>query len=609
MKPQQILPGLPDEYLPRLPCGAQLCTNDSYRVTVEIACTVHAALIGDVMASLSTQLEHLELLREEFGVRAASEKLKLLTTLEHKSLSRSSEVERLHEALCFARAWPDSPILLATVNRMLIEFADRKDLKRFAGKLADTGIAGTDIRFRFYFATARWLAEHWGDALHIDWEEFEAGHYLSKQLKFLALFSERAALEQFIYGAKEWIDRMRGEGETDAVFLISRFSVLRTGESLRETVYEELDPPFRLSPSATSPARTLEYVRPKIIQYQKRSISRNGVDLRKAASMRIRIEFVRRKQATRLVDLAKGAMVSRLRDLDAIAHASVDDVMRVHCKRGIQIVLFGMLPERRYLLECEYGYLILKNGVVVGYGTGTGLFGSCQIAFNLFPTYRGMETTELYACVLATFQRLFNADTFSADCYQIGADNEEAIDSGAWWFYTRMGFRPRDTEIMKLAKEELRRARKKGYRTAKKTLRRLADYPLFFSLANKRQDVLGTVCTDSVSLGVIDYVSQRFASQREAGVRRCSQELAESLGVDSIFSLSESEQLMWHRLSPLIAAMGGVATWSKADRNALVSVIRAKGGVHEAEYASLFDAHKRLRREIVDFASNAANNQ
>ena len=561
------------------------------------------------MASLGTQLEQLEFLRAEFGVRAGGEKLRLLAILEHKSLSRSSEVERLHEALCFARAWPDSPKLLATVNRMLKNFADRKDLRNFAGELANTGIAGTDIRFRFYFATARWLVEHWGDALRIDWEEFEAADRLSNQLRFLALFSERAALEQFIYDAQDWIDRMRGEGETDAVFLIRRFSALRAGESLRETVYEELDPPFLLSPSATTPARTLEYVRPKIIQYQKRSISRNGVDLRQAANMRIRFEFVHRKQATRLVDLAKSAMVSRLRDLDAIAHASVDDVMRVHCRRGIQIVLFGMLPGRRYLLECEYGYLILKNGVVVGYGTGTGLFGSCQIAFNLFPTYRGMETTELYACVLATFQRLFNADTFSADCYQIGADNEEAIDSGAWWFYTRMGFRPRDTEAMALAKAELRRARKKGYRTAKRTLRRLAKYALFYSLARKRQDVLGTVCTDSASLGVIDYLSQRFGSQREAGVRRCSQELADNLGIDSVSSWSAGEQLMWRRLGPFIAAMGGVATWPKADRDALVDVIRAKGGVHEAEYANLFDAHKRLRRVVAEFANNAANEQ
>lgn len=216
---------------------------------------------------------------------------------------------------------------------------------------------------------------------------------------------------------------------------------------------------------------------------------------------------------------------------------------------------------------------------------------------------------ELYACVLATFRRLFKADTFSADCYQIGADNEEGIESGAWWFYTRMGFRPRDAEAMELAKAEIGKARKTGYRTTKRTLRRLADYPLFFSLARKRPDVLGIVCTDSASLGVVDYLSQRFGSRREEGVQSCSQELADQLGVDSASSLPGSEQLMWHRLSPFIAAMGGVATWPKRDRDVLVDVIRAKGGVHEAEYANLFDAHTRLRRAVAEFANNARDNE
>ncbi|MDX2412806.1 MAG: hypothetical protein QNK34_12690, partial [Woeseiaceae bacterium] len=78
--------------------------------------------------SVRKQLEQLELLREVFGVRVVNEKLKLLAGLEYKSVSRSSEVGRLHEMLCFMRAWPDSPKLLATVNRMLRNFDAREDL-------------------------------------------------------------------------------------------------------------------------------------------------------------------------------------------------------------------------------------------------------------------------------------------------------------------------------------------------------------------------------------------------------------------------------------------------------------------------------------------------
>jgi len=555
------------------------------------------------MASLRARLERLESLRESFGAPPAREKLELLAELEHKSLGRAADVERLHEALCFSRAWPDNPKLLTTVNRMLKNFSARADLNRFARALENTGIAGTDIRFPFYRATAQWLAERWGESLHIDWQQFENVDRLSRTLESMALFSERGALQQYLSDAPDWIDRMRAEDETDAVFLVRRFAALGGAGALRDSVYDELDTPFHLASSATTPTRTQGYLRPKTVQYQQRNFKRGAVVLRQAANRRVRFEDVSGKQALRLLDLAKSAMVTRSRDLEAFAFGSADDVMRVHCRHGVQLVLIGMLPEKRYLLECEYGYLMLKNGVVVGYGTGTGLFGSCQIAFNLFPTFRGAETTELYGSVLATFHKLFDADTFSVDTYQIGADNDEAIDSGAWWFYAHLGFRPRDKEATKLADTELRRAEKKGYRSSKVTLRELADYPVYFWLARERQDVLPVVCTDTISLGVLDYVSNRFGSRREDAARHCSQHLADALGVDSIADWPADEQLMWHRLSLVIAAIADVQDWPQADRAALVDVIRAKGGVREKDYVALFDAHKRLRRAVAAFAA------
>ena len=149
------------------------------------------------MASLRSQLERLEALRETFGAPAAREKLQLLAELEHKSLGRVADVERLHEALCFSRAWPDTPKLLTTVNRMLKNFSARADLNRFAGALENSGIAGTDIRFPFYRTTALWLAERCGDSLHIDWQQFENVERLSTTLESMALFSERGALQGY----------------------------------------------------------------------------------------------------------------------------------------------------------------------------------------------------------------------------------------------------------------------------------------------------------------------------------------------------------------------------------------------------------------------------
>ena len=66
---------------------------------------------------------------------------------------------------------------------------------------------------------------------------------------------------------------------------------------------------------------------------------------------------------------------------------------------------------------------------------------------------------------------------------------------------------------------------------------------------------------------------------------------------------------MWHRLSPVIAAVADVKRWPKAERDSLADVMRAKGGAHEADYLKLFDAHTRLRRAIAAFAAKTAANE
>src|SRR5262245_19480183 len=103
-------------------------------------------------------LESLERARADFGGPAADRKLEALRALEPARLATAAQVRRLHECLCFLRACPDSPELLAVVERMLDGFERRADLRRHADSLADSGIAGTTIRFSFFADTALWLA-------------------------------------------------------------------------------------------------------------------------------------------------------------------------------------------------------------------------------------------------------------------------------------------------------------------------------------------------------------------------------------------------------------------------------------------------------------------
>ena len=112
-----------------------------------------------------TILQELERMRLDYGPGRAAVKISLLTVLERTPLQTAEEVLRLHEHLCFLQAYPDDGAVLAQVVRMLERFSQRADLHRHRVDLADTGICGTAIHYRFW-PTARWIAERWPTLLH-----------------------------------------------------------------------------------------------------------------------------------------------------------------------------------------------------------------------------------------------------------------------------------------------------------------------------------------------------------------------------------------------------------------------------------------------------------
>jgi len=57
------------------------------------------------------------------------------------------------------------------------------------------------------------------------------------------------------------------------------------------------------------------------------------------------------------------------------------------------------------------------------------------------------------------------------------------VDSGAFWFYRKLGFRPTDPEVGRLvAREETRMRRTPAYRSSRQTLQRLAKGYLLYEI-------------------------------------------------------------------------------------------------------------------------------
>ena len=553
-------------------------------------------------------LSELEGLRARFGDGSGPRKAELLLALEGAALNSAKQVLRLHEVACFLRAVPDDIAVLAAAERVLAGFAQRRDVRRFRRALADTGVAGADSSYPFFAPTARRLVERCGERMRVDWSTFDQQAKLEGRLQLLASYSETPGLDEYALPVRKWIERLKGPKESDAQFLVKRCARLGANSFERDTFYEELGLQLTLRWGPHSPSRTHERLADRVVHFQTTPLRRERPDIRRElARPPLAVREVDEREGARLVELAQDAMVNRQRDLDAFMHGDPRDVRLVDCGEGLEFACIGVVPERRLMLESVYAFLTLKNGVPIGYVLTSALFGSSEIAYNVFDTWRGGEAGYVYGRVLAMTRALFGSDTFTIYPYQLGGDgNSEGLKSGAWWFYQKLGFRSRDAEVLRLMRRELAAQRKNPeQRSDIATLKRLAQGNVFWQPGRERDDVIGVFALERIGLAVTDYLAGRFGSDRERGERVCADEAAKLCGQRTWRALPSSERLAWVRWSPLILALPGVASWSPAQRRELALVARAKGGRRESDFVEQCASHKLLRAALRRLAARA----
>src|SRR2546423_1196294 len=112
-----------------------------------------------------------------FGAEARLAKLRLLARLSTVRIARAKTLERLHETLCFVRAYPDDAAVQDAAERALREFTLR--VRRLApparAGLHDSGIAETAVAYPFGLPMARWLATRLPGDVKIAWRTFHGG--------------------------------------------------------------------------------------------------------------------------------------------------------------------------------------------------------------------------------------------------------------------------------------------------------------------------------------------------------------------------------------------------------------------------------------------------
>lgn len=538
--------------------------------------------------------------RRRFGPGAAREKLALLAAAARQPRVPAPWRLTWHDELLFCLTYPDNAAVRRAAERELARLADQ-----IAGQppeavrtLANSGVAGTWVTTSYSPDLLRWLLVRPGASPELVWEDGAAPEGLEAALSLLALPVESDGLLHPGYSTEEWVGLASGPRDTLA-WLLDRVDALHLPPDLRERLFATLGVEVRWRLSRDG--RTFTRFPRRRIHYQRRPLDREVPLGEVLAAPLPPPASLDRKAVLDLIDVARTALAARGRETDPITWANPAETVLFHLDRGIDVALFGLLPEHRLPIESYFGFMAARNRIPIAYGGGWIFFGRGEIGVNLFEEFRGGESAYLFAQVLRTYRQHFRVRQFQVDPFQFGLGNSEAIRSGAYWFYHRLGFRLIDDRLRAVAGAEYHRIRTEpGYRSPAPLLRRLTGSRLYLDVDTAEQggspdlDPWRPVAPDlaEVSLAVTRWVAGQHGGNRERAGRMAERQAARWLGLGGGLTVTERQWIA--RLAPVAAMIPGLAAWSERDRLALGRILRAKGGRRERDYALALQRHRRL---------------
>ena len=381
-----------------------------------------------------------------------------------------------------------------------------------------------------------------------------------------------------------------------------QFASLHIPERAKAELYESLQLPVRWNLRELPASRTLARRRVGSVFYHDRPlIPRGDVSVARELASPLKLEALSPHESAEIVNLGREVLTVRYRGLYGMTFGA-PPVYLAEVGRGTQIFIWGLPPERRFPLRTYASGFTLKNGVPINYLEAMALADWMEIGFNVFYAFREGETAWIYTQVLRALRPLLGMNCISVYPYQLGADNEEAIASGAFWFYRKLGFRPGRPELAALVEaEEKKIAAKPGYRTPASTLRKLAAGHVFFEMSGTPRGDWDRFRTRTLGMAVGRQMA-KSGMNADAYRAACSERVASAVNV-SLRELTADERHAFSNLALALDAGADLRAWTAAEKAKLVQVVRAKMADEEWEYLRLMREHPRLRQAIVRLGS------
>jgi hypothetical protein len=572
------------------------------------------------------QLSELNAAKAEYGPHSAVRVEKLLASLRNFSPADAESLAHFHDTLLFLRAFPQSRKVVLLTEALLANTGDQVKHLRDSGAELDlfdseefSGVAGTAVSTTFTYEVARCLVAKFPNELSVEWgvdgqaSDEQAWQMSSSLPQIIPLLADDCFVEADT-PYLDWLSRAAGGRERILQWLMQRLE--GSPRSILEKIawYDALKIEIAWELGDSPATRTRARRNPREIFYHDAPlITRKQVSLndelasRELASTRLRLRKLPVRAGEQALDFARAALTVRYRELWGTTRGDPGQVVEADVGRGVQILIWGLPPARRLPLRAYQCGITIKNGVPVNYFEAISLFEWVEVGFNTFYAFREGETAWIYSKILHVLHQLAGLTCFSAYPYQLGKDNEEAIQSGAFWFYRKLGFRPGREELLALTqREEKRIAKTPGYRTSARTLRKLASEHAFYEFGDGPRGLWDRFSTRNIGFAVERRMAKRFKGDPESMRRADVASLAKKLGIDvHMRRLSELEQSAFADFAVVLALAPELDEWSAAEKRGVAEIIRAKGGASEVDYLRRLQQHEALKRTLLRLGSGS----
>lgn len=541
-------------------------------------------------------------LRTDFSDTAMAKKKDLLKQVSGTKINDATFLKKYHECLLFLLAYPGNKDIYILALQQLQNI--KKEAERiFSGNspkkqalLDGTGIYASELVCAYSYDIAFWLCQTFGNStgLHSNGANAET---VSKTLELFLPAMEYQEITQTRCSLSRRIQKLTGQknNATSLRWLLESLNNKAMPLHVRNSLYEQLQvyvywkldhPFFNRTFLRSLPLQKIYYHKPDTasINYYK--------DIRKKIKEPFGLSPEEKKH---LLDIARAALALHNRETDPVSFGDSSTVKYFDMGYGISIALYTMLPQNRFSIESYIGYLAFVNSVPTAYGGGWLLGQRCKIGINIFPALRGGHSTLLFASILRLYHQYYRAQRFVVKPYQFGKNNLDGLRSGSFWFYYKLGFRPSDPSLIKLAKEEyVKKSSAKNYRTSLAVLKKFTASPLELLLHKKAFPAYDAAL---LSKAVTKNIIQHFKGNRQLALKHFTQQL-KNLVDCAQYKLTRQQfdiltrQATWMAL--LFPHDEKTEEWTKAEKKQLIRLLLSKYTQDEKEYITGLQQYKKI---------------